>query len=64
MNIREKRKKLTKEGKDKKKKKKLVKIFIKNNICNLNKGPNQDYSKETFFEAVHQQLVSAENLFM
>ena len=60
MNIR--KKKLTKEGKDKKKR--LVKIFIKNNIRNLNKGPYQDYSKETFFEAVHQQLVLAENLFM
>ena len=26
----------------------LVKIFIKDNIRNLNKGPYQDYSKETF----------------
>ena len=63
MNIRKKKEKFNKR-RERKKKERLVKIFIKNNIRNLNKGPYQDYSKETFFEAVHQQLVSAENLFM
>ena len=30
------------------KKKRLVKNFITNNICDLNKGPYQEYSKKHF----------------